>query len=62
MGAYTVKPNVEVSFITSKILKRTPVTKENENRVKYMDSHEFSFKFDKGTGKFVNNVKNQKPA
>lgn len=43
----------KMPFVTSKALKRTPATKENKDRIKYMDSHEFSFKFDKVTGKFV---------
>lgn len=54
MDAYAVKPSIEMPFVTSKALKRTPATKENKDRIKYMDSHEFSFKFDKVTGKFVN--------
>ena len=53
MDAYAVKPSIEMPFVTSKALKRTPATKENKDRIKYMDSHEFSFKFDKVTGKFV---------
>lgn len=57
MDAYAVKPSIEMPFITSKALKRTPATKENKDRIKYMDSHEFSFKFDKVTGKFVNVIK-----
>lgn len=56
MDAYAVKPSIEMPFITSKALKRTPAMKENKDRIKYMDSHEFSFKFDKVTGKFVNGV------
>ena len=44
----------KMPFVTSKALKRTPATKENKDRIKYMDSHEFSFKFDKVTGKFLN--------
>ena len=43
----------KMPFVTSKALKRTPATKD---RIKYMDSHEFAFKFDKVTGKFVNGV------
>ena len=46
----------KMPFVTSKALKRPPATKENKDRIKYMDSHEFSFKFDKVTGKFVNGV------
>lgn len=57
MDAYAVKPSIEMPFVTSKALKRTPATKENKDRIKYMDSHEFSFKFDKVTGKFVNVIK-----
>ena len=57
MDAYAVKPSIEMPFVTSKILKRTPATQENRDRIKYMDSHEFSFKFDKATGMFVNGVK-----
>lgn len=57
MDAYAVKPSIEMPFVTSKVLKRTPATKENKARIKYMDSHEFSFKIDKATGKFVNGVR-----
>lgn len=57
MDAYAVKPSIEMPFVTSKALKRTPAMKENKDRIKYMDSHEFSFKFDKVTGKFVNVIK-----
>ena len=56
MDAYAVKPSIEMPFITSKALKRTPATDDNQARVKYMDSHEFSFRFDKATGKFINSV------
>ena len=56
MDAYAVKPSIEMPFVTSKALKRTPATKENKDRIKYMDSHELSIKFDKVTGKFVNGV------
>ena len=51
MNAYAVKPNKP--FVTRKELKRTPATKENRDMVEYMDSHEFSFRIDKATGKFV---------
>lgn len=51
MNAYAVKPNMP--FVTRKELKRTPATKENRDMVEYMDSHEFSFRIDKATGKFV---------
>ena len=60
MDAYAVKPSIEMPFVTSKALKRTPATKENKDRIKYMDSHEFSFKFDKATGKFENGVRRKK--
>ena len=46
----------KMPFVTSKALKRTPATKENKDRIKYMDSHEFSFKFDKVTGKIQKRI------
>ena len=48
MNAYAVKPNMP--FVTKKVLKRTPASKDNTNMVKYMDSHDFSFHIDKDTG------------
>ncbi len=55
MNAYAVKPNMP--FVTSKALKRTPASEENRNMVEYMDSHEFSFRIDKDTGKFISGAK-----
>lgn len=54
MNAYAVKPNMP--FVTAKELKRTPATKENKDMAAYMDSHEFSFRVDKKTGRFVSKV------
>lgn len=45
MNACAMKPNSP--FVTSKTLKRTPASKENIERVKFMDSHNFSFDIDK---------------
>lgn len=56
MNAYAVKPDINIPFVTTKALKRTPATKENKDMVEYMDSHEFSFRIDKDTGKFVSGV------
>lgn len=58
MNAYAVKP--DMPFVTKKVLKRTPASKDNINMVKYMDSHEFSFHIDKDTGKFVSSVVKRK--
>ena len=58
MNAYAVKP--DMPFVTRKALKRTPASKDNINMIKYMDSHEFSFHIDKGTGKFVSGVAKRK--
>lgn len=58
MNAYAVKPNMP--FVTKKVLKRTPASKDNINMVKYMDSHDFSFHIDKDTGKFVSSVVKRK--
>ena len=55
MNAYAVKPNMP--FVTEKKLKRTPASKENRDMAEYMDSHEFSFRLNKLTGKFVCSVK-----
>lgn len=55
MNAYAVKPNEP--FVTGKALKRTPASVENRNMIAYMDSHEFSFRVDKNTGKFISGVK-----
>lgn len=38
------------AFITSKKLKRTPASKENIERIKFMNSHDFSFYIDKNKG------------
>lgn len=57
VNAYAVKPNM--SYVTRKALKRTPATEENRNMIKYMDSHEFSFRVDKDTGKFKSGVKSK---
>lgn len=54
MNAYAVKP--EVPFVTTKALGRTPATKANRDMVEYMDSHEFSFRIDKSTGKLTSKV------
>ena len=43
----------KMPFVTSKALKRTPATKENKDRIKYMDSQEISFKYDKLTSKYL---------
>ena len=58
MNAYAVKS--DMPFVTRKVLKRTPASKDNINMVKYMDSHEFSFHIDKDTGKFVSSVVKRK--
>ena len=58
MNAYAVKPNMP--FVARKELKRTPATKESRDMVEYMDSHEFSFRIDKLTGKFISGVVNRK--
>ena len=57
VNAYAVKPNM--TYVTRKALKRTPATEENRNMIKYMDSHEFSFRVDKDTGKFKSGVKSK---
>lgn len=57
VNAYAVKPNMP--YVTRKALKRTPATEENRNMIKYMDSHEFSFRVDKDTGKFKSGVKSK---
>ncbi|MGN0322109.1 MAG: hypothetical protein ACI4DZ_03210 [Oliverpabstia sp.] len=54
MNAYAVKS--DMPFVTRKVLKRTPVSKECKIMTEYMDSHEFSFHIDKDTGKFVSGV------
>lgn len=54
MNAYAVKP--VMPFVTKKALERTPASQENRDMVKYMDSHEFSFHMDKGTGKITSRV------
>lgn len=48
MNACAMKPNSP--FVTSKKLKRTPATKENIERIKFMDSHNFFFDIDKNKG------------
>lgn len=57
VNAYAVKSNMP--YVTRKALKRTPATEENRNMIKYMDSHEFSFRVDKDTGKFKSGVKSK---
>lgn len=55
MNAYAVKPNMP--FATKKALKRTPASRENRDMVEYMDSHEFSLRVDKKTGKYISGVR-----
>lgn len=54
VNAYAVKS--EMPFVARDVLKRTPASEENRNMIEYMDSHEFSFRFDKNTGEFVRGV------
>lgn len=58
MNAYAVKP--VMPFVAKKALERTPASKENRDMVEYMDSHEFSFHFDKDTGKITSQVVEKK--
>ena len=55
VNAYAVKPNMP--FATKKALKRTPASRENRDMIEYMDSHEFSFRIDKDTGKYISGVR-----
>lgn len=55
MNAYAVKPNMP--FATKKMLKRTPASRENRDMIEYMDSHEFSFRVDKETGKYISGAR-----
>ena len=41
MNAYAIKPNS--LFVASRPLKRTSASKENIERIKLMESHDFSF-------------------
>jgi hypothetical protein len=45
MNACALKPMLP--FITGTDLKRTPATEENRKMVEFMDSHKFSFSFDR---------------
>lgn len=49
MNASVMKPSVNLPFVTTKTLSRTPATKENREMVEFMDSHNFSFSVDKKT-------------
>lgn len=48
MNACAIKPTSP--FVTTEKLKRTPASKENIERIKYLDSHNFSFDIDKNKG------------
>lgn len=48
MNACAVKPTLP--FVTRKTIAKTPASAENRKRVKFMDSHNFSFSVNKETG------------
>lgn len=48
MNACAVKPTLP--FVTRKTIEKTPASTENRKRVKFMDSHNFSFSVNKETG------------
>ena len=48
MNACAVKPTLP--FITRNKIEKTPASEDNRKRVKYMDSHNFSFSVDQKTG------------
>lgn len=47
MNACAVKPTLP--FVTRKAIKKTPASVENQKRVEFMDSHNFSFSVNKET-------------
>lgn len=51
MNANVMKCNTP--FVTRKPLKRTPPTEELKERVKFIDSHDFSFTIDEVTGELI---------
>lgn len=57
MNASAVKPTG--LFVTSKKLERTPASQENIDRIKFMDSHNFSLDIDEN--KKVNIKVSKKP-
>jgi hypothetical protein len=58
MNACVVKPTLP--FVTRKELKRTPATEENRKMIEFMDSHNFSFSFDRESKELKSQVTSKK--
>ena len=58
MNACALKPTLP--FVTRKTMERKPASAENRNRVKFMDSHDFSFSVNKETGILYSKVEKNK--
>jgi hypothetical protein len=54
MDAYAVKP--KLPFVAKTDLKRTPATEENRKMIEFMDSHDFSFSYDRETKELKSHV------
>ncbi len=55
MGGYAIK--TDKPYIMRKKPERRPASEEYKEMIRYMDSHTFSFRYDKDTGEFIRGVK-----